>query len=139
MKKLIVLMFTLCVSLTLSAQTDSTSKKKCRLFKKKKTSSVAKIQDENPKYRLAISFISIGTGIDSKTYKKVDSFLVAQPKKLVCIDQAWGREGEFDKYFLLNELSSKQQRSLIGQLKKICEGNEMVIISENVDNQRKRR
>lgn len=139
MKKIIVLLLVSLLSLTIAAQTDSTSKKKCRLFKKKKTSTTAKVQDEHQKYRLAISFISYGGGIDGKIYNKVDSFIASRRKKLDCVVQAWGREGETDKYYPLNELSSKEQKTMISQLKKICEGNEMVIISENVENQRKRR
>ncbi len=139
MKNIIVLLLASLFTFTMASQTDSTSKKKCRLFKRKSASAQAKVQDENPKYRLAISFISYGGGIDSKIYTKVDSFMAGRPKKLNCVIQPWGREGETDKYYLLDELSRKEQNSMISQLKKICAGNEMVIISENVENQRKRR
>jgi hypothetical protein len=139
MKKIIVLLLSCFVALSGHSQTESTEKKKCRLFKRKNKTEAAKVNSDNPKYRLAISFISIGTGTDAKAFKSVDSLLSKQSKKLVCVDQPWGREGELDKYFMLDELSSKEQKSLISKLKKLCEGNQMVIISENVENQRKRR
>jgi hypothetical protein len=146
MKKLMLLFILSFTSIGIVAQTSTpenktvTPVKKKRFWKKrKKTAAVAKTTAVNPKYRLALSFISYGTGTDGKIYQKVDSFLKAQPKQLVCVDQPWGREGELDKYFLLKELDGKAQTEFIVQLKKLCEGNQMVIISENVENQRQRR
>jgi hypothetical protein len=121
------------------SQTVAPVKKKRFRKKRKKTAVVSKTTEVNPKYRLGLSFISYGSGTDGKIYQKVDSFLKSQPKKLVCVDQPWGREGELDKYFLLKELDGKAQTEFIARLKKLCEGNQMVIISENVENQRQRR
>jgi hypothetical protein len=146
MKKLMFLFVLSFISTAIIAQTATpeektvTPVKKKRFRKKrKKTAVVAKTTAVNPKYRLSLSFISYGSGTDGKIYQKVDSFLKAQPKKLSCVDQPWGREGEMDKYFLLKELDGKAQTEFIAQLKKLCEGNQMVIISENVENQRQRR
>jgi hypothetical protein len=146
MKKILFLFILTFTTLSLVGQTatpenkTATPVKKKRFWKKrKKTAVVTKTTEINPKYRLALSFISYGTGTDGKMYQKVDSFLKVQPKPLVCVDQPWGREGELDKYFLLNELDKKAQTEFIAQLKKLCEGNQMVIISENIENKRQRR
>jgi hypothetical protein len=138
MKTITSILMGLCMVMSLSAQTTSkkTSKKKKR---KAKTTAIAAKQEANVKYRLAVSFISMASGTDQKSIQKVDSFLATKAKKLDFVNQAWGREGEFDRYYTLKELSEKEQNNLVEGLKKLCEGNQMVIISENVENQRKRR
>ncbi len=147
MKKLALLLVFSFVTLGIAAQnavpektTTTTVKKKKRWRKKRTTTAAAKTQQTaNVKYRLGLSFISYGAGTDGKIYQKVDSFFKAQPKKLIGIDQPWGREGEIDRFYTLKELNEQAQSELIVQLKQLCKGNEMVIISENVENQRQRR
>jgi hypothetical protein len=152
MKKLALLLVFSFVTLGIAAQnampetetpTPTTTKpvKKKKKWRKKKTTAVAAKtqQTTNVKYRLGLSFISYGAGTDGKVYQKVDSFFKAQPKKLICVDQPWGREGEMDRFYTLKELNEQAQSELIVQLKQLCKGNEMVIISENVENQRQRR
>jgi hypothetical protein len=44
---------------------------------------------------------------------------------------AWGREGEFDCEFSLNELNLNEQTDFVKGLKKLFEGNQLVQIEEN--------
>lgn len=64
-------------------------------------------------YRLSVSFISIGAGIDRKAKPQYSKYIIefAQKNKikLNCEIVNWGREGEVDYCFELTELDEKQQ------------------------------
>ena len=92
-------------------------------------------QENSPKnferYRLVVSFFSIGEGIDGKTKAEFENFLNNYPKKINYHPSHWGREGETDYCLLLSELSSEEQASFISQAKELLSNSNKIHISEN--------
>ncbi len=96
----------------------------------KSTATTAKVTSaEN--YRLVISFISIGTGIDGDSHDAIKKFIADHAKKPAVETFRWGREGEVDYCLQLKELSSKEQKAFVEEIKKLAGKSELVQISEN--------
>jgi hypothetical protein len=93
-------------------------------------------------YRLIVSFISIGEGIDSKARQSLDSMLNSwkekKNKEIIAEMMPWGREGEVDYCFKLNELSAQEQTDLVNEVMTAFKGNSLVQISENQPARHKR-
>jgi hypothetical protein len=118
MKKVILLtILTLFVCGEIAAQTKT---------KANHTENVASV-----KYRLVISFISIGGGIDQESYAKIKDFIDNHPKKPAFTEHRWGKEGEVDYCLHLKELSKKEQKVFVEDVKKLITKKEMVAIYEN--------
>lgn len=85
--------------------------------------------------RLVISFISKGRGIDRDTKKNVLAYIENYNKThsltLVYETVRWGREGEVDFCFALEELKKRQQVKFIDELKTLVQKSDCVRISEN--------
>jgi hypothetical protein len=85
--------------------------------------------------RLVVTFASIGAGIDEKGKTMLDGYINSfkeKSGKLVKYGTlAWGREGEYDCEFSLNELNLNEQTDFVKGLKKLFEGNQLVQIEEN--------
>ena len=85
--------------------------------------------------RLVVTFASIGAGIDPNGKTMMDNYINSfkeKSGKLVKYGTlAWGREGEFDCEFSLNELNLNEQTDFIKGLKKVFEGNQLIQIEEN--------
>jgi hypothetical protein len=85
--------------------------------------------------RLVVTFASIGAGIDPNGKAMLDGYINSfkeKSGKLVKYGTlAWGREGEFDCEFSLNELNLNEQTDFVKGLKKLFEGNQLVQIEEN--------
>ncbi len=85
--------------------------------------------------RLVVTFASIGAGIDPNGKTMLDGYInsfKAKSGKLVKYGTlAWGREGEYDCEFSLNELNLNEQTDFIKGLKKLFEGNQLIQIEEN--------
>jgi hypothetical protein len=85
--------------------------------------------------RLVMSFISIGEGPDFQAKEKfenfVDSWNTSTGKNITYTTRAWGREGEVDYCFILNELTEKEQVQFIDEAKKAVSDSELVRIAEN--------
>jgi len=85
--------------------------------------------------RLVVTFASIGAGIDEKGKTLLDGYINSfkeKSGKLVKYGTlAWGREGEYDCEFSLNELNLNEQTDFVKGLKKIFEGNQLIQIEEN--------
>jgi hypothetical protein len=88
-------------------------------------------------YRLSVSFISIGEGIDYKAKEKYDAFIkefarrnkVKEPQHETV---NWGREGETDYCFTLRELpDAGMQAAFVKESKALVSGNELVLFKEN--------
>ena len=95
-----------------------------------KTTAQAKVSaTEN--YRLVVSFISKGTGIDNKIHEQFEKFLQENSKKTVSESFRWGREGEIDYCFQLKELSKKEQTAFVDAIRKIVGTSDVVLITEN--------
>ncbi len=100
-----------------------------------KTTNLTNMKTEQ--MRLVVSFISKGAGVDAKAHEEFDALIKNHPKKPVFESFRWGREGEHDLCFKLTELTKKEQITLIENLKKITNYNDMFFVKENVDYTRK--
>lgn len=86
-------------------------------------------------YRLKVSFISIGSGIDKFSKNRVDSIITAFGSKIgnkiVYNVFAWGKEGELDYCFKLDEVKPEDQVILISDLKSSVNSSKRVRFFEN--------
>jgi hypothetical protein len=86
--------------------------------------------------RLSVSFISIGSGTDSEAKQKFEKFLsdyeAKNKTKLTYETVKWGREGEVDYCFKLEELKAKQQEKFIKELKDVLKDSKLVRYTENM-------
>lgn len=90
------------------------------------------MEDEKvTQYRLILTFISKGTGVDSKLKSEILAYASTHPKKPINKIVLWGREGETDHCFLLKELSKTEQVEFIAGIKKIIGTSDMVLLTEN--------
>ena len=87
--------------------------------------------DDKTVYRLILSFISIGSGIDQTSREKVDAYIAAHGKKPVVNKVSWGREGETDYCFTLKELSTDEQKTFVMDIKKLIVKPDLVQVKEN--------
>lgn len=85
-------------------------------------------------YRFIVSFISIGSGIDKKAKNQYEQFLKDfELKNNVTISyekKYWGREGEVNFCFMLNELKKEEQESFILQSKNLLTNSTLVRFKE---------
>ncbi len=92
--------------------------------------------------RLSISLISIGEGTDPEGLNILTSTLETFSRKTGknpnYITIPWGREGEVEYYFNLNELNQVEQQNFISNLNSAFKGHKLVLISENIKNRFKR-
>lgn len=107
----------------------------CKSKKEAANSSASSTTSEMKKetYRLIVSFISKGAGTDSELRPKFLSYVEQHPKKPKFETINWGREGEGDYCFTLNELSSSEQKEFIDEIKKLVGKSDMVHIAENTE------
>lgn len=83
-------------------------------------------------YRFIISFISKGTGVDRNNVEALLKYVEAQPKKPEYEKIQWGREGEMDFCFQLNELKKDEQAKFIKDVKNQMAGSDRVFMTENM-------
>ncbi len=96
------------------------------------TEIAAALEDEKTiQYRVIISFISKGAGIDLKLSSAITAYVSAHPKKPTSKIVSWGREGETDHCFLLKELTKTEQVDFIAGVKRIIGTSDMVLLTEN--------
>lgn len=85
--------------------------------------------------RLVISFTSICCGIDHEAKQKLDDFIKqyekAKGKPLTKSAVHWGKEGEIDYCLQLSELSRKQQKTFISQVRSLIGKSKLVDIKDN--------
>ena len=84
----------------------------------------------NNSYRLVMSFISKGGGID-KIHEKIMEYVEKHPKKPAFETHRWGREGEVDDCFKLTELTAEEQKIFVKDINKMIVDKEMVLVTEN--------
>lgn len=93
------------------------------------------ISSQDNKYKIRISFISIGTGTDKvakdKVEKAIEEFQKQKGKELKKEINRWGREGEFYYCFKLEELKKKDQKLFVEKMKEVIGANERVRVEEN--------
>ena len=81
------------------------------------------------KYRMIVSFISTGEGINLEVQKSFEKFISSYSPKVTYETNKWGREGETDYCFHLSELSSTLQDEFVRKSKEIT--TKRVYIKEN--------
>lgn len=81
-------------------------------------------------YRLTISFISKGEGIDYKTQESFENWLKEQPKHPSYEVTHWGREGETNYCLKLNELSTREQEIFVRDVRTMLTDKPLVFVSE---------
>ncbi len=85
--------------------------------------------------RLVISFYSICCGIDHKAQDELDKFIrryeKTKRKQLTKTSARWGREGEIDYCLKLSELSPREQKRFISQVRLLLKKSKLVRINEN--------
>jgi hypothetical protein len=86
-------------------------------------------------FKLVVSFISIGEGTDPEAAgllaAALAEFRSSKGKSPAYIMIPWGREGEVDCCFILNELAPAEQREFIGFLKGKLALKPLIQIQEN--------
>ena len=82
-------------------------------------------------FRLVLSFISKGGGINIASHEKIMQYVEKHPKKPVFESKTWGREGETDYCFQLKELTADEQTVFIKDINKMITDKEMVFVHEN--------
>ncbi len=113
--------------LVLSCKSNNSSKASDKI--NQSTVNQNTIQEE--KYPLVLSFYSIGSGVDGNHLRKFSEFLESYQPKLNPIITPWGREGEVDFCFTLNELSTKQRNQFVKQVREQLKDCKLVHINEN--------
>ncbi|MFM9055090.1 MAG: hypothetical protein ACKOQY_00145, partial [Bacteroidota bacterium] len=89
-------------------------------------------------FRLVVSLISIGEGTDPEGMRLIERYvedfgkLSGKPLSYVLIP--WGREGEVDCCFALNELTPALQVQFIEGLNERAKGRNLLQINENARN-----
>jgi hypothetical protein len=96
---------------------------------------INKANDSINTYRIIVSFISTGQGLDIKAkgeFKNyISNFEQSQNVKISYEEIHWGREGEVDYCMMLKELNSVQQNSFVDGLKTMFISNKLIFIKEN--------
>ena len=86
--------------------------------------------------RLVVSFYSICCGIDQQAQESFDKFIKryekSKRKQLARATVHWGREGEIDYCLPLSELSAKERKSFVSQVRSLLRKSKLVHIDENV-------
>jgi hypothetical protein len=92
-------------------------------------------------YRFIVSFYSKGNGTDSKLIDKYTKFIkeFELNKGLTLSNEIiyWGKEGETDFCFKLENLNQNVQNEFITQSKALLKESDLVFISENTINKHK--
>jgi hypothetical protein len=95
------------------------------------TTVVAPVQtDTSNLYRVTVSFISKGEGIDRQSVLKFEEWVKSYPKSPVYLKTRWGREGETNYCLKLAELSTREQVIFVRDLRTLLTDKELVLIDE---------
>ena len=85
--------------------------------------------------RFIVSFISIGEGTDyeaKKQFKRfVETYNLNNKTEITYSVSSWGREGEIDYCFTMEELASDQQIIFIQELKEALKSSTLIRYKEN--------
>lgn len=86
-------------------------------------------QNGAEKVRLVVSFVSRGEGIDLKTKTTFEQWLAT--KNNVAWDvHEWGREGELNYCFPLNNMKASEQDAFVKEVRQQLAGRSMVYVNE---------
>ncbi|MGZ3864253.1 MAG: hypothetical protein ACXVPN_13665 [Bacteroidia bacterium] len=118
------------LALTLLVSSGMVAQEKKRVKKKKARANQEALAKEGT-YRLVLSFISKGAGLDNATHDKVIAYVTNHPKKPAFETHRWGREGEVDYCFKLTELTADEQKVFVKDIEKMIPDKTMVFVQEN--------
>jgi hypothetical protein len=86
-------------------------------------------------YRFNVSFISIGSGTDSKAKQQFNDFITQfnNNNKVTITPEivSWGREGETDYCLKLNDLNIELQNKFIADTKELLKNSKLIRYKEN--------
>ena len=82
-------------------------------------------------YPLIVSFISKGAGVDRPKVEALLKLIESKTNKPLYEKIQWGREGETDFCFQLENLKKTEQLTFINDAKNLMNGSDMVFITEN--------
>lgn len=99
--------------------------------------STAVTKEKMEKWRLCIAFTSHASGIDGEKYGVIESYIQNHPKKPAYETIQQGREGERELRLHLKELSKSEQKAFVEEVKKLAQGSDRVLITENVERVKK--
>jgi len=120
---------------TATATTGSTPETTETISHDSMTTAKVNAQTNDNNYRLIVSFISIGEGTDIKAHENFDAFMSSwqtENNKTLVVDKVpWGREGEVDYCFKLNELDKDSQAKFVSKVQDAVKDSKLVQISEN--------
>jgi hypothetical protein len=89
-------------------------------------------------FRLVVSFISIGAGTDPDAKQSLDRYIAdfktRTGKMPAYVMIPWGREGEVDCCFNMEELTASEQGDFIAGLRNTMKSRELIQINENARN-----
>ncbi len=83
-----------------------------------------------PEYALVVSFYSPGNGTDAEAFARLEKLIAEHPKKPSRTTTRWGREGEHDECFTLQELGEAERAEFIAAVKKSMSTSNRVNINE---------
>lgn len=106
------------------------------------SSSTNNKKNETGVYDIIVSFASMGAGIKRDIRKKLDDAITSfNQDNNVTINvekYGWGREGEVDYLFNLENLSTKQKKALKAKVKAVIGDSELIFISYDTKSVHKR-
>jgi hypothetical protein len=104
--------------------------------------SVIKVAAVPENYRLVISFISIGSGINSAAKEKLENYLqlneTLKMKNPQIERTRWGREGEVDYCMKLSAFTVAEQEKIVKGIKEQLKNQDHIFINENAPCRHKR-
>lgn len=132
MKKNIILLIALSILFACKTNKDPSASKD-NVLQTQVPRTKDSLQVDN--YRLTINFFSIGSGTENNLMTRLEDFVGEYAGKLnKTIDYSkvgWGREGETDYCFKLNELTIQEQSNFILQVKEELKTGKWVHVYEN--------
>lgn len=94
-------------------------------------------------YRFNVSFISIGSGTDSKAKQQFNEFITqfSNNNRVTITPEivSWGREGETDYCLKLAELNNDLQNKFIAETKELLKTSKLIRYKENSTCRQKRK
>lgn len=82
-------------------------------------------------FRFIVSFYSPGNGIDRKMKQRYEEFLANNYPKVIYEKINWGKEGEIDFCFMLNEFDEEKKKEFLESSKEILSNSSRIHMYEN--------
>jgi hypothetical protein len=82
-------------------------------------------------FRFIVSFYSPGNGVDHKMKQKYVEFITKNYPNIIIEKTKWGKEGEIDFCFQLNELEENRKQQFVKESKELLSSSSRVHIYEN--------